>query len=461
MKLISVKEYERLNSQELNKRLKEYEDIENTDDYFNELINFIDEFNSFHNNIDSYNLMYVRKNRKLGKHVIFRNYVGLIQLKNKLQIEILPKIDFPESDCVEEKEVKKNNKNIFLNMIKSLKDFEGKSFNEAHLKIDRMNLYEVFINMYLNELLRLVKKGLHSNYIPIEDNLNVLKGKLLIKDQIRKNYVNKAKFYVEYDEYQLNKPMNKIIKSTLLKLELYSTDNNNKKMIRRLLLYFELVEPSLNYDADFNKIVFNRSNKDYEWIINWSRVFLKNNSFTNFSGSSKSTALLFQMDKLFESFVAKHIKSQFSIDFEVSLKDRKYFLFDQPQKFRLEPDIVLRNKMNNKIILLDTKWKNLIDNKNKNYDISTADMYQMYAYSQKYSTENNKVEVWLLYPLNQEMFEYENKIISYIGCNDRKIDTVVNVYFINLANVEKSVEFLKKEILERTNLKDILISNEV
>lgn len=36
------------------------------------------------------------------------------------------------------------------------------------------------------------------------------------------------------------------------------------------------------------------------------------------------------------------------------------------------------------MIILDIKWKNLINNKYKNFGISQADMYQMYVYAKKY-----------------------------------------------------------------------------
>ena len=40
------------------------------------------------------------------------------------------------------------------------------------------------------------------------------------------------------------------------------------------------------------------------------------------------------------------------------------------------------------MIILDIKWKNLINNKYKNFGISQADMYQMYAYSKKYGSDS-------------------------------------------------------------------------
>ena len=421
MKSITVKEFEKINENILKSK------IENYNNQFKELLEFIEEYASTPEHEDAYTFMNIKRNRQDGEYVTFKNYVGIIQLKSGFQIEILPKIDTTI-----------DSKKVFLKMLKSLKDFKGKSFNVANLNTDKMNLYEIFINMYLLEISDLVKKGLKSSYISTEDNLNVLKGKLSIKNQIVENNVNKEKFYVIYDDYQLNKPENKIIKSTLLKLQKSSSNNNNKKLTRQLLTHFELVDPSINYDSDFNKIYIDRTNAEYEWVIQWSKIFLKNNSFTNFSGHSKAKALLFQMDKLFESFVAKYVRDVFSSDFEVSIQDKGYYLFENPNKFSLRPDIVLRK--NNNIIILDTKWKNLVNDFRTNYNISQEDMYQMYAYSKKYATDNINPEVWLLYPLNKEMENHEDIIFS------DSFGVKVHVYFVDVANIEESMNALKRKI---------------
>lgn len=67
-----------------------------------------------------------------------------------------------------------------------MKDFPCKVFNDALLKVDKMNLYEIFINMYLQEVRQLVKRGIKSAYVQQEDNLKYYKGKLLINKHIQK-----------------------------------------------------------------------------------------------------------------------------------------------------------------------------------------------------------------------------------------------------------------------------------
>lgn len=390
---------------------------------FNELTNFIRSYSS-DNNCDLMDFMKISYKRSIGDIISIRNYVGLIQMKNGYQIQILPKISFGEEDNNEQ------TKKVFIKMIRCMRNFPSKVFEDANLKVGNMNLHEIFINMYLQEVRKLIKRGIKLSYITKQENSKFYKGKLLVSKNINENLVHKERFYIEFDEYSINSAENRIIKSTLLKLQKISNSAENLKEIRRLLFYFEMVKPSINYQKDFSKIVIDRIKKDYETIITWSKVFLMNKSFTTFSGQSHAKAMLFPMEKVFEAYVAKNIKKVFGeIGWKVSTQDRGYYLFDEPtRKFALRPDIVVECEDNRKIIM-DTKWKRLYNNERANYGISQADMYQMYAYAKKYDTS----EVWLLYPINDEM--RENDRISF-----KSEDGVfVSLFFVDVACINKSL----------------------
>ena len=108
----------------------------------------------------------------------------------------------------------------------------------------------------------------------------------------------------------------------------------------------------------------------------------------------------------------------------------------EPKKqFALRPDIVIRK--GDKTVILDTKWKRLYKSEKNNYGISQEDMYQMYAYSKKYETS----EVWLLYPINEDMRDHP-LIEFYSGDN-----TYVRLFFVDVANIEDSLKELKQRII--------------
>ncbi len=433
MKPFEVQEFDAIVSNNALENNDKYKCMEET--AFSNLIRFVKEFSGDESNSDVLDFMKVSYKRNVGDVVTIKNYVGLIQMKNGLKVQILPKIYFSDGDTDADK---LRTKKIFLNMLKSMKDFPGKAFNPAGLKVDRMNLYELFINMYLQEVRKLVKHGLKSSYIGTEDNLSFYRGKLLINQHIKTNVAHKERFYMAYDEFMIDRPENRIIKSSLLKLQKLTESAENSKEIRQLLVSFELVEPSNNYDADFAKITIDRNTKDYESIMPWSKVFLMNKSFSTFSGDTTARALLFPMEEVYESYVAQKMKKAFGSEgWHVSSQVGGKHLFELPtEKFKLRPDLVLKKE--DRIIIMDTKWKRLVPDSRNNYGISQADMYQMYAYSKKFNTS----EIWLLYPLNNDMKGKNN--IYYVA--DDVLRTYVNVFFVDVAEIEESLQELKDRL---------------
>ena len=407
------------------------------EDVFHDLEEFIHAFSGDNDHADALEFLKISFRRNVGDIISVNNYVGLIQMQNGYQVQVLPKIDFGSDPDKGNEETKR----VFLRMLRSMRDFPSKVFNDANLKMDRMTLYEIFINMYLQEVRTLVKHGIKSAYVAREDNLNFYKGKLKVKEQIKRNAAHGERFYVRFDEYQVDRAENRLVKATLLKLQNITGSAENQKEIRQLLSAFEMVEASTNYQKDFSRVVIDRNTKDYDLLMRWSRVFLLNKSFTTFSGGHNARALLFPMEKVFESYVAQQLKKTLlDLDWDVSSQDKGYYLFDAPRQFALRPDIVITRDDGSQIIL-DTKWKSLVDNPRVNFGISQADMYQMYAYSKKYSTP----EIWLLYPLNEEMRSHpEISFDSYDGVN-------VRLFFVDVANIEESLLMLRAQMMKTVN----------
>ena len=328
-----------------------------------------------------------------GKFIQARNYVGVLQTKSGLTIEILPKIaDKNDTD---------KSKAIFIKMLKTLKNFPFKSSNLASLKTQNLPLLEIFISMFLCELEALVKKGIKSDYVALEENLNFLKGKLNINEQIKRNSIHKERFYVGYSEFLNDIKINRIIKTTLKFLYKKSNSSKNQQKIRELLFIFDEVSECENYKNFFAKLVINRQVKYYEQTLLWCKIFLLGNSFTPHKGDDLAFALLFDMNALFESYVGDFIKKKFS---GTILQHSEKHLVEDPKSFKLRPDIFLKGKF-----IADTKWK-IISSKD---DISQADLYQLYAYGKKHPCDG---KLHLIYPKIDDIrqktikFRYEDEM---------------------------------------------------
>lgn len=339
---------------------------------------------------------------KKGDFLQAQNYVGIIQTKSGDSLEILPKIH--DNDNGSNKEAVENSKRILLRMLKTLKNHPFKNINIANLKSINLPLLEIFISMFLDEVSKLIKIGIKSDYVEFEDNLKFLKGKLKISEQIRKNIVHKERFYVCYQEFSIDRAENRLIKSTLEFLYRRSKSSKNQRLIREYLFIFDEISSSSDINADFSRLKLNRQTKHYEQALLWSKIFLQNKSFSPYRGNDVAFALLFDMNTLFESYVGNFIKKSFP---GTILQHSEKHLVENPKSFRLRPDIFLEDKF-----IADTKWK-IVKSKD---DISQADLYQLYAYGKKHECD----KLYLIYPkiegIKQEFmkFGYDDKMLLEI-----------------------------------------------
>ena len=155
----------------------------------------------------------------------------------------------------------------------------------------------------------------------------------------------------------------------------------------------------------------------YNRLFPWARLFLKRSSPTTWKDNNPALALLFPMESIFEDYVA-HLVRMVAPDWKVRTQESKRSLIDKNHKgnpeFRLRPDIVARRGA--EIRIMDVKWKRL-DSARAHYNISQADLYQLYAYGKKYERETlgdtaPNPGLYLLYPWNSQFadpveFKYE------------------------------------------------------
>lgn len=390
---------------------------------FQSITNFIEE-NQNQEDFDKAFSIYQKKGKRFIK---VKNYVGVIETKQGVVIEILPKTFIGKNG---EEANKEDSKKLLLTMLKTLKNSPFINLNIAHLKEQKnFPILEVFIASFLDELIKLTSKELRGDYVSNEENISFLKGKLLLKEHIKANSINKSNFYCQFDEFNTNIPPNKIIKSTLHRLFSITSSNQNKKKIIKSLQHFESASYSSNIDSDIAYCkTRERALVNYGNLLTWSEVFLKNKSFTNFHGNSINQAILFPMEKLFESYIVFLLK-KYCHGYTIDAQDKRYCLISQNKdkydfnfsinKFPLKPDIVI----NNNEVIIDTKWK-ILNTESKKYEIKEADIYQMHAYGKRYQDENidnMAPRLGLIYPRNPN---FEEKLFQMRYGQDLLLDVI-------------------------------------
>ena len=317
-----------------------------------------------------------------GKYLQAKSYVGTIQTTSGFILEILPK-------TVKDNDIEKS-KQIFMKLLHLLYKLPNyKNIDSANFeRIKDLEIFEIFIFMFLEEVGIIIKKGIKSDYVGFEDNLFYLKGKLLINEQIKRNSIHKERFYVQYDDYNQNRAENRLIKSTLKLLSNISRDFDNQRKIRQYLEHMNWIELSLNIDKDFSMVKTGRGMEHYKNALIWSKVFLKKESFSSFSGDTVAFAILYPMEKLFECFVEWWLEKRYS---HLQIEAQNGGVDFVKKLFTVRPDFLIK-KDNQVICVADAKWKLIESDK----EFSQSDFYQLFTYKHiflKEQKENYKDDI--------------------------------------------------------------------
>ncbi len=332
--------------------------------------------------------------RRGRRSVQVTSYVGVIRAPDGYQIEVLPKVG--KSIGGGDKEARQ----LLIEMLRCLGGFRHIQTDSAKLAAVKMPLLEVFIGEFLREVEHIVKRGLRSDYTSRNDNLFALRGKLMVSQHLRQNLCRADRFFTEHDEFSTNRPENRLLHSALRCTLLLSASQANQQLALGLCFVFADVPASSQLGLDFQRVRLDRGMGHYADALAWARLILEDESPLTGTGGNHAPSLLFPMEAVFEAFVAKHLARQLEQPFTLKTQARSFSLVSHQGQnwFRLKPDLLVRESVNNKLVL-DTKWKQINGtraNGTDKYGLAQSDFYQMQAYGQCYL--DGPSDVVLIYP---------------------------------------------------------------
>lgn len=325
--------------------------------------------------------------RKGQQFVRFRTYVGLLQLTDGTQIEILPKIGDPA-----------NARQTLLTMLRSLRNSPFRTL-KARTGTAQLPLWEVFVSTFLDVLEPLLHQGLQRAYVATERNERFWKGQFQPARQQRENQYHAERLAIRYESLTVDVPPNRILKTALLYLNNRTESARSQQRIRRTLIALTDVPVSEFITAD--EAATQRTSRlfaRYEPALRWAVALLNQQLPGVRAGSVTGQSLLFPMERVFEEYVAQGVRRYWPDGGAVSVQESSAHLVDEhvgSPRFKLRPDILIRQA--DRTLVLDTKWKQ-VDGQSAtgSYGIDQSDLYQLYAYGKKYAA----TDLFLIYPAN-------------------------------------------------------------
>jgi len=349
-----------------------------------------------------------------------KSFVGSIYLENSLIIEILPKFSNLDNENLTDEELSesiKNSREIFIKMlvcsdsVKFLHLNDSKSSNE----IKTMPLVEVFIYLFAKNLLLELQVGLNFNYEKREENLHFIKGRFLAHKNLRENLIDKSRFVSEFFEYSKNNLLMKIFKSAIyILLNKVDISYRVKSIFREILFILDEVE-FINFNLNlFDMVSFDRTNDRFETLSIQLKSIMSNlTPFTSDINPNNFWSILFDMNELFEKFIAYQFKRN-SIDFIEQKSIDIYQLQDSLKKVIARPDFILLDSKEKEIGVVEAKWKMLKDEKNL-LGLYASDFWQLSSYMNY--TNSNQLNGYFIVPKNSEDISSEFEFSPFLESN--------------------------------------------
>ncbi len=357
------------------------------------------------------------------KHLRATKYVGVIRA-GSLTLQVLPKIDYDGSSEAGGEALKRAERSAAGNLLRMLsytKDLKVREQDVAPLTSRPSDWLELLTRLFAQGLHTLMRRGMNRTYVRVEETLPVMKGRWNIARQLARKPHVRHLFEVAYDEFSEDTALNRVFRFVVERLTVRTRDTDTRRLLRDLygwMLDVSHVSRISGDELDRAEASISRLNEQYRAPFNLARMFLENEAFRLLSGSRDAYALVFDMEKLFEEFVARFVERHRNdvlptgwenARIEAQSKERAVYLAkratDGKDQFLLRPDLLLKGAQSEVLLIADTKYKKLTVDGRQN--VLSGDVYQMLAYATGFGCPR----VLMLYPQQRgevpKRLEYE------------------------------------------------------
>lgn len=183
-----------------------------------------------------------------GSTIAAQQYVGVFQF-GPHTIEILPKVDG------DDRSVRRN----LVAMLMVALDLDIAEGEIAHVATQQHGILEILIRLFCDKLFAQVHRGLVRRYEAREENLAVLRGRLAVTEQVRRNAGNPERLFCRFDEFQEDNPLNQILKAAIRLLLGAARTLDNQRHLAELLLVFEEVSDRPTSALQWQRVIDRKS----------------------------------------------------------------------------------------------------------------------------------------------------------------------------------------------------------
>ena len=318
------------------------------------------------------------------KYIRAKNYVGVLS-DGDISVEILPKTDVGTGAAKRDAAARQN----LLHMMATAGRLPVRDRDLADLRTEKLPIYDALIQLFVDRLLRELRRGLDHHYVLREENSGFVRGKLVLPLHIKENSAHRERVYVAYDEFLPDTWLNRVLKAACRKLVRQTGRPLIQRSLKEALLMFADVADVPIRRHHLGQIRITRESERFAGVYAFSKLVLFDGSPAPTTGPTQSFSILVPMDILFEEYIG-HVIRRYAPDLgfgrgQVKLQAKgkaKHLLKKRGvgPVYKLKPDVLITGDNEPFQRILDTKWKRLDKSKRP----GQSDMYQLYAYATRY-----------------------------------------------------------------------------
>lgn len=249
-------------------------------------------------------------------------------------------------------------------------------------------IHDLFAEILSKGISRQIKQGLYREYVPMQEDLSVIRGRININETMNLQIQRKQKLTCEYDEFSEDNIYNQILKVTIYRLiRAKGVAKERQQKLRKLIVFFDNVKLIQPNHIAWNRLIYQRNNRNYELLLNICYLVLNGMLQTTEDGKYKLLSFSDeQMNMLFQRFVYEYYAQEHK---ELIVSAPKMRWTDESEEDNplirflpvMETDIVLKDKSDTKTLIIDTKYyKTIMTNNREKEKLRSAHLYQIFAY---------------------------------------------------------------------------------
>lgn len=275
--------------------------------------------------------------------------------------------------------------------------------NYAEIQGEKFDdIYDLFAEILCRGISYQLKQGLYREYVARNESLQTVRGKIDMSGTIANKMRHNQRIACDYDELSEDNIYNQILVSTALILLRHSDVKKDKKSkLKKLMLFFQNVQPIDVHTIRWNTLRFDRNNRNYR-LLTYLCYFIVNEwLMTTEDGNYKLREFSDEhMERLFEKFVLEYYKKHHPV-LKASASKIRWNIVEEQTDTSILPimktDILL--SMGERTLIIDTKYYTEIMQGQYSRDtLRSGHLYQINTYINEYDSNHcHNVDGMLLY----------------------------------------------------------------